>query len=163
VHQLADGSLGHSHRRGDLGAAAAVERGADDRLPLAHGQARQLGECIDCQGALLHDVFDRLVAGGRAVERYIQRRVRPRRRVAHDPIEPAAKVLDIRPGAQRRKRAEKRLLDDVLGLPVRTETTRERGQLRAVALDDHRERSFVPGAGEFDQALVGHRPQCQFS
>jgi hypothetical protein len=64
-------------------------------------------------------------------------------------------MLHLGARAERRERAQERLLDDVLGPPVRTQSSRVRVKLRAVALDDHGKRPIVARAGEAHQSLVG--------
>jgi hypothetical protein len=81
--------------------------------------------------------------------------------VADDLVQPSPEVLDLRPRLQRRERAQERLLDDVLRPPVGAQTPGVGVELVAVALDDHRERPLVPGAGQADQPLVGLRAEEQ--
>lgn len=80
---------------------------------------------------------------------------RSRRYVAQDLIQPAAQMPDLGARAERRERVQERLLYEVLRPPIRGEAPCRSVQLAAVALDDRREGTFVPGAREADQPLVG--------
>jgi hypothetical protein len=75
--------------------------------------------------------------------------------VPDDRVEPAAQVRDVGVLAQRCKRAEERLLDNVFGMAVRAKSARMGVELTSVTLDDRDECTIVPSAGELHEALVG--------
>jgi uncharacterized OsmC-like protein len=114
-----------------------------------------------------HPLLDRLLEHFGRGKRAVEQRFRglsvgcADRCVAHNPVQPAAEMLDLCSAAERGQSTQKRLLDDVLGVPGRPDALREQEQLTLVALGDRSERSAVAAAGEPDEPLVRLRAQEQ--
>ena len=138
-----------------------MDRGPDERVALALGQPRDLRESAERK----HPLTDRVLKVTRRNRLRIQFSFNsagtgsPDRGVAHDLMQPAPEMLHLGSGAQRRERAQERLLHDVLRTSVGTETPRQRMKLSSIALNDRYERPIVARASETDQTRIRLRAE----
>jgi hypothetical protein len=162
MDELAQRVVGQAEVAGHLLLAVAADRGAQQRLALALGErceARERlaheGAAFELLGARVHDL-QHLVQLVVVVPAHPQR---VERGVVDDPVEPWPQLAHLVAATQRRPRAQQRLLQGVLGPPLRQHTARGAQQRPPVALDDRLERALVPRAGQLGQSRVGLRAQ----
>ena len=162
VHELADGAVGEAEVVGDLSAAVAADRRAQQRLALVARQRRHTGEGLAHHGASL----EVRLRAARRTQRLGELVVvvacpleRVQRRVLGDPVEPGPQVAHLRALLQRGPRLQEGLLERVLGPGLREHPADVTVQRLPVALHDRLERALVTLPHQHDEARIGLRAQ----
>jgi hypothetical protein len=162
VHELANGALGQTHGFGHLGAAAALNRGPDQRIVLAGRQLRYLGEGVDGE----HPPFGNLLGGlggrGGVIEfgrSWPGRGLTPGE-IAQDLMQPAANMANFGSRLKGRQGGQECLLNEIIR-PLRTDLLGVGMERQPVALGDEFKRTLVPQPGQRGKPFIRLRSEQQ--
>jgi hypothetical protein len=162
VHKLANGPLGQAHGCGHLGAAAALNRGPDQRVVLAGRQPCHLSQGVGGQHPPL-GLHLRGLGGRRGIIEFGRRR--PGRgltpgKIAQDLMQPAANMANFGARLKCRQGGQECLLDEILG-SLRADPLGVGVESQPVALSDHFKRTLVPQPGKRGKPFIRLRSEQQ--